>query len=107
MITRHALLTDTSRFMVMYRLAHIPCKLEIDPELRTQHWRVRKARGAAGPNNVLKVGLDEIGTLAQINAIGQFHHPFVILYTTFNRNQQSISLRSFQRVAQVARCDAE
>src|ERR1700746_1499307 len=107
MITRHALLTYTSRFMVMYRLAHIPCKLEIDPELRTQHWRVRKAACAAGPNNVLEVGLDEIGTLAQINSLGQFHPPFVILPTAFNRNQRSISLRSLQRVAEIASGDTQ
>src|ERR1700751_6082322 len=80
---------------------------EIYSELGAEYRRVREAAGAAGPNNVLKVGLDEIGTLAQINAIGQFHHSFVILHTAFNRNQQSISLRSLQRVAEVASGDTQ
>jgi hypothetical protein len=38
--------------------------------------------GAAGVNNVLEVGLDEKGALAEVEAIGQFDDPLVILRST-------------------------
>ena len=43
----------------------------------------------------------------EVDAIGHFHDRFVILDTTVGTKKVSILLGSFQRVAKVARGDAE
>src|ERR1700756_717907 len=80
---------------------------EVDAELGTEYGRVRETACAAGPNNVLEVGLNKIGALAQVEAIGQFHHPFVILRPTFRRKQQSISLCALQLITEISVRDSK
>jgi hypothetical protein len=55
-------------------------------------------------SNVLKVGLDEIGSVAQVESISRFHHRLVILDATFRWNKPSILLGSLQLIAEVTGC---
>lgn len=74
---------------------------EIDAELGSENKRVLELASAAGPNDVLQVGLDEQSTPAQVEAIGQFCYCLVILSARCGAKQLSTLLGSLQRVAEV------
>jgi hypothetical protein len=67
---------------------------EVDAELRTEHDRVSETAGAAGLNDVLKVGLDEDGALAEVEAIRKFDDGLIILDTPVGTGLLSILLSS-------------
>jgi len=67
---------------------------EVNAELRAQHGRVLDMARAAGPKDLLEVRLDEVGVLAQVESIGQFHERLVVLDTAIEPKQESISLGS-------------
>ena len=80
--------------------------LEVDAELGTQHERVLELARAAGPSDVLQIGLDKVGAVAEIETISRFYYRLAIRNAAVRTKQPASSLRAFQVFAEVTGCDA-
>jgi hypothetical protein len=67
---------------------------EVDADLGTEHPRVFEAARAAGLNDGLEVGLDEQGTAAEVEAIGQFDNRLVMLAASGTRQLSILKMGS-------------